>query len=195
MLNRQRWSRHEWFECELFHIMTTLQWARWRLKSPASRLFTQLFSSGADQRKHQSSASWPSWWDFTGDRWFPRTKGQWRAKCFLLMTSSLNIEIGNSGQSHGRSLLVHFYTLPSRCSKHRYWPTNGMFWFIVYIYTYKLFKKRCPEVSKQQYILWDPYVPASIFKFTARELLVEPRLGLLNGRGNGCIGIQTVLEL
>ena len=30
---------------------------RWRLKSPASRLFTQPFIQGADQRKHQSSAS------------------------------------------------------------------------------------------------------------------------------------------
>ena len=33
------------------------KWARWRLKSPASRLFTQPFIQGADQRKHQSSAS------------------------------------------------------------------------------------------------------------------------------------------
>ena len=30
---------------------------RWRLKSPASRLFTELFNQGADQKKHQSSAS------------------------------------------------------------------------------------------------------------------------------------------
>ena len=39
-------------------LLTSLQWrykwARWRFKSPASRLFTQ---SGEDQRKHQSSAS------------------------------------------------------------------------------------------------------------------------------------------
>ena len=43
--------------------MTSL-WARRRLKSPASRLFTQAFIQGADQRKHQSSTSlafvrWP----------------------------------------------------------------------------------------------------------------------------------------
>ena len=38
-------------------ITTTSQWARWRLKSPASRLFTQFFIQGADQRKHQNSAS------------------------------------------------------------------------------------------------------------------------------------------
>ena len=32
-------------------------WARWRLKSPASWMFTQPFFQGADQRKHQRSAS------------------------------------------------------------------------------------------------------------------------------------------
>ena len=38
-------------------ITMTPQWARWRLKSPASRLFTPIVYSAADQRKHQSSAS------------------------------------------------------------------------------------------------------------------------------------------
>ena len=40
--------------------------------------------SDAD-KKHQSSALLG---EFTGDRWIPRTKGQWRGKCFNLMTSS-----------------------------------------------------------------------------------------------------------
>ena len=35
----------------------TSYWARWRIKSPAARLFTQPFIQGAGQRKHQSSAS------------------------------------------------------------------------------------------------------------------------------------------
>ena len=38
-------------------ITMTSWWARYRLKSPASLLFTQLFIKGAHQRKHQSSAS------------------------------------------------------------------------------------------------------------------------------------------
>ena len=38
-------------------ITMTSQWARLRLKSPATRLFTQPGYSDADQRKHQSSAS------------------------------------------------------------------------------------------------------------------------------------------
>ena len=45
--------------------------------------------SGADQRKHQSSAS-PAlaYGEFTGDRWISHTNGQQRGKCFHLMTSS-----------------------------------------------------------------------------------------------------------
>ena len=39
------------------NITKTSKWARWRLKSPAPRLLTQPFIQGADQRKHQSSAS------------------------------------------------------------------------------------------------------------------------------------------
>ena len=35
----------------------TTWWARWRLKSPASWLFTQPFIQAAGQRKHQISAS------------------------------------------------------------------------------------------------------------------------------------------
>ena len=31
---------------------------------------------------------WPSCREFTGHRWVPRTNGQWRGKCFHLMTSS-----------------------------------------------------------------------------------------------------------
>ena len=34
---------------------------------------------------------WPLWGEFTGDRWIPRTEGQWRGKCFHLMTSSCHI--------------------------------------------------------------------------------------------------------
>ena len=50
------------------HLVITAmsEWARWRLKSPASRPCGE----------------------FTGDRWIPRTNGQYRGKCFHLMTSS-----------------------------------------------------------------------------------------------------------
>ena len=33
---------------------------------------------------------WPLWGEFIGDRWIPRTKGQYRGKCLHLMTSPCN---------------------------------------------------------------------------------------------------------
>ena len=44
--------------------------------------------SDADQSKHQSSASLAFVWGIHRDRWIARTNGQWRGKCFHLMTSS-----------------------------------------------------------------------------------------------------------
>ena len=72
----------------LTYITMTSWWAPRRHQSPASRFFCSTVYSGADKRKHQSSASLALCWEFAGDRWIPRTKGQWRGKCFHLMTSS-----------------------------------------------------------------------------------------------------------
>ena len=44
--------------------------------------------SGADQRNIKAPRHWPLWGEFTGHRCIPRAKGQWRGKCFYLMTSS-----------------------------------------------------------------------------------------------------------
>ena len=46
--------------------------------------------SGADQRKHQSSAPLAFVRGIHRDRWIPRSNGQLRGKCFHLMTSSWN---------------------------------------------------------------------------------------------------------
>ena len=61
---------------------------RWRLKSTASRLFTQPFIQTQIKENTKAPRHWPLCGEFTGDRWIPRTNGQWRGKCFHLMTSS-----------------------------------------------------------------------------------------------------------
>ena len=48
-----RYTKEAYWLCVHY---SELQLARWRLKSPASRLFSQPFIQGADQRKQQSSA-------------------------------------------------------------------------------------------------------------------------------------------
>ena len=68
--------------------MTSL-WARWRLKSPASRLFTQAFIEAQIKENMKTLRHWPLWGEFTSDRWIPRTKDQYRGKMFpYMMTSS-----------------------------------------------------------------------------------------------------------
>ena len=48
-----------------------------------NRLFKAQIKDNIKAPRH-----WPFWWEFIGDRWLPRTKAQWRGKCFHLMTSS-----------------------------------------------------------------------------------------------------------
>ena len=73
-------------------ITMTSWWARWRLKSPASQLFTRPFIQAQIKEKIKASRYWPVWGEFTGDQWIPRTKkGQQRGKYFHLMTSSCDI--------------------------------------------------------------------------------------------------------
>ena len=71
----------------LSHITMTSYWPRWRLKSPASRLFTQSYIQTGIKENFKAPRHWLLCGEFTGDRWIPRTNGQLRGKCFHLMTS------------------------------------------------------------------------------------------------------------
>ena len=55
-------------------ITMTSLWARWRLNSSASRLFTQPFIQAKENMI--VSRQWPLCGEFTVDRWIPRTNGQ-----------------------------------------------------------------------------------------------------------------------
>ena len=70
------------------HHYSDVIWVWWLLKLPASRLFTQSFVQAQIKENIKAVRHWPLWGEFTGDRWIPRTKVQWRGKCFHLMTSS-----------------------------------------------------------------------------------------------------------
>ena len=68
---------HIYGACDVRKITTiTSEWARRRLKSPASRLFTQPFIQAEIKENIKAPRHWPLWGEFTGDRWIPRTKGQ-----------------------------------------------------------------------------------------------------------------------
>ena len=56
-------------------IVTPLS-ARWRLKSPASRLFAQPIIPAQIKENIKAPRHWPLWGKFTGDQWILRTKGR-----------------------------------------------------------------------------------------------------------------------
>ena len=49
-----------------WHITVTSFWARWRLKSPASRLFAQPFVQSQIKENIQAPRHWPLWGEITG---------------------------------------------------------------------------------------------------------------------------------
>ena len=57
-------------------ITVTSEWARLRLKSQASPLFTQSFIRAQIKENIKAPRHWPLCGEFTGDRWIPRTNGQ-----------------------------------------------------------------------------------------------------------------------
>ena len=58
------------------NITVTSYWRRMRLKSPASRLFTQPFIWVLIKENTKAPRRWPLCGEFTGDQWIPRTNGQ-----------------------------------------------------------------------------------------------------------------------
>ena len=86
-------------------ITVTSKWARWRLKSPASLLFTQPFIQAQIKENTKVPRHWPLCGEFTGDRWIPRTNGQLCGKYFHLMTSPWMIFVENSDGSYYGSTL------------------------------------------------------------------------------------------
>ena len=76
----KQWEKHKEM-CGVAHLDTAV-----------SRLFTQQFIQAEIKENIKAPRHWPLWGEFTGDRWIPHTKGQWRGKCFHLMTSSCELE-------------------------------------------------------------------------------------------------------
>ena len=56
------------------YITVTSLWARWRIKSPVSRLFTQAFIQTQIKENIKAPRHWPLCGEFIGDRWIPPHK-------------------------------------------------------------------------------------------------------------------------
>ena len=67
------------------------------------------------KKKIKAPRHWPLWGEFIGDRWIPRTKGQWHGKCFHLMKSSW--ASANTNAIRVTSHMSHFGGVSNVCSK------------------------------------------------------------------------------
>ena len=102
-------------------ITLTLQWVRWSLKSPFQWLFTKPFIQAQVKGNIKAPRYWPLCGEFTGDRWIPRTMGQWRGKCFHLMTSpwSYPFITANSGLHNPLASTMSSLRFPWRAGSQR----------------------------------------------------------------------------
>ena len=108
--------------------------------------------SGADKKSIKSPRLWPLCGEFTGDRWIPRIKGQWREKCLYLMTSSWVDKIsGMCLKTGGRSC----FALPPANSIIDYFLKNAsgrfdrVLWIALWIHKRQCFKAYTPHFLKK----------------------------------------------
>ena len=83
-------------------VMATMIWeymtmTSWRLKSPASPLYAELFVQAQIRENIKVPRHWPLWREFTGDRWIPRIKVQLRGVsirwCHHIFPSKIGIDV------------------------------------------------------------------------------------------------------
>ena len=111
-------------------ITMTPQWARWRLKSPASPLFTQPFIGAQIKENIKAPRQWPLCGEFTGDRWIPRTNGQLR---FPPQMASYAENIFIWWRHHGRCTILNAasHHKPSGNCLHLICWVVWCLWFII----------------------------------------------------------------
>ena len=78
---------------QIYFITVKSQWALWRLKSPASRLFDQLFLQAHIKENIKGPLHWPLWGKFDQSPVVSPHKGPVIRKCFHLVTSSCQNEL------------------------------------------------------------------------------------------------------
>ena len=89
------------------YITLTSQWSRWRLKSPASQLFTQSFIRAHIKENIKAPRHWPLRGEFTGTGEFPAQRAS-------------NAEIvSNWWRHHDESLITQPYWVLDK----KKWPT------------------------------------------------------------------------
>ena len=84
--------------------------------------------SGADQRKHQSSASLAFVRGIHRDRWIPRTKGQWRGKYFHMLRNHVPLSMITIVNAKHSGIILHKNSVQDGYQKYsRKWKNISYF--------------------------------------------------------------------
>ena len=108
-------------------ITMTSLWARWHLKTPASRLFAQTFVQAQIKENIKSPRYWPLWWESTGCRWIPLTK--------VSNTKIVSIWWHNHAFSHGS--LQNFLWFPDFSEHRKSWNQKKLHVCRIFIFQTK----------------------------------------------------------
>ena len=139
--------------CGQQDITVTSQWMRWRLRSPASRLFTQPLIQTQIKENIKAPRHWPLCWEFTGNRWIP----------IQMASNAANVSI----RHHDKVRLVTFET--HSWAERLDWRLLSM----AFIYLAdELFTARSREVSKPR--SWDVMMIISRCKLTGISAALLP---------------------
>ena len=81
-------NEFSWYSRMIHHYRDVIISAMASEITDVSIVYSTVYGRRSKKTLKLRVTAWPLWGEFTGDRWIPCTQGQWRGKCFHLMTSS-----------------------------------------------------------------------------------------------------------
>ena len=121
------------------NITLTSWWVQWRLKSPASPLFTQPFIQAQIKENIKAPRHWPLCGEFTWSRWFPAQRASnaenvpiWWRHHALTRVTACQTEIQYTQKSYAKgSRFLSFVLYWCQTSSHKkapfYWYRNSYY--------------------------------------------------------------------
>ena len=107
----------------------TSQWPRWRLKSPASRLFTQSFIPTQIKENIKAPGHWPLCGEFTGTGEFPAQKASNAENVSIWWRHHVRMRMYQCNETTAHHNRVHIINVTSGecCRVKNHWQINCLF--------------------------------------------------------------------
>ena len=137
----------------IYFITMTSKLARWRLKSPASRLFTRQFIRAQIKENIKVPRHWPLCGEFTGDRWIPRQMASNAENVSIWWRHHVSTKNYSESAVKNETECVYALYLLCLCGLVPVRVCVGVVWVFVYV--------RVSCVSKHWFMQWFIAYPTS----------------------------------